>query len=82
MNTVASAPMYGWDSINWNQIRRSVFKLQKRIYQATLPCRKQRDAELAQPAGTIDNCQQIEEPYEGKLSRAVLKPSGGGDPAA
>jgi RNA-directed DNA polymerase len=36
MNTVASAPMYGWDSIPWNKVHRSVFKLQKRIYQASL----------------------------------------------
>src|SRR5580693_4665640 len=35
MNT-ASAPMYGWDSIPWNKVQRSVFKLQKRIYQASL----------------------------------------------
>jgi hypothetical protein len=32
--------------------------------------------------GTHDKRQQVEEPYEGKLSRTVLKPSGGGDPAA
>ena len=35
MNTVAT-PMYGWDSIPWKKFRRSVFKLQKRIYRATL----------------------------------------------
>ena len=33
MNTVAT-PMYGWDSIPWKKFRRSVFKLQKRIYRA------------------------------------------------
>jgi len=32
--------------------------------------------------GTHDKGQQIEEPYEGKLSRTVLKPSGEGDLAA
>ena len=26
---------YEWDTINWNKIQRSVFKLQKRIYQAS-----------------------------------------------
>src|SRR5580704_13477650 len=36
MSTVASAPMYGWDSIPWKKLHRSVFKLQKRIYQASL----------------------------------------------
>jgi RNA-directed DNA polymerase len=35
MNTVAT-PMYGWDKIPWKKFRRSVFKLQKRIYRATL----------------------------------------------
>jgi len=29
-------PMYGWDTIPWKKFRRSVFKLQKRIYRATL----------------------------------------------
>jgi RNA-directed DNA polymerase len=38
MSTVAAAtpPMYGWDSIPWKKFQRSVFKLQKRIYQASL----------------------------------------------
>ncbi|MDQ3172275.1 MAG: reverse transcriptase N-terminal domain-containing protein [Acidobacteriota bacterium] len=27
--------MYGWDTIPWKKVRRSVWKLQKRIYQAT-----------------------------------------------
>jgi RNA-directed DNA polymerase len=36
MSTVACAPMYGWDSIPWTKLRRSNFKLQKRIYQASL----------------------------------------------
>jgi RNA-directed DNA polymerase len=33
MNTVM--PMYRWDTIPWQHIQRSVFKLQKRIYQAS-----------------------------------------------
>ncbi len=45
-------------------------------------CRKQREAEFTRPAGTYDKRQEFEEPYEGKLSRTVLKPSGGGDPVA
>ena len=36
MSTVALLPMYGWDTIPWKKLRRSVFKLQKRIYRATL----------------------------------------------
>ncbi len=36
MSTVAQLPMYGWDTIPWKKLRRSVWKLQKRIYQATL----------------------------------------------
>jgi len=35
MNTVAIAPMYGWNTIPWKKIQRNVFKLQKRIYQAS-----------------------------------------------
>ncbi len=34
MSTVAQPPMYGWDTIPWKKVRRSVWKLQKRIYQA------------------------------------------------
>jgi len=34
MNTV-DKPMYGWNTIPWKQLQRSVFKLQKRIYQAS-----------------------------------------------
>ncbi len=35
MNTVEK-PMYRWQDLPWKKIERSVFKLQKRIYQATL----------------------------------------------
>jgi RNA-directed DNA polymerase len=35
MNTVATQPMYGWDTLRWKAIQRDVFKLQKRIYQAS-----------------------------------------------
>lgn len=34
MNTV-STPMYGWNETNWRKLERQVFKLQKRIYQAS-----------------------------------------------
>ena len=36
MSTVALPLMYRWDSIPWKHLRRSVWKLQKRIYQASL----------------------------------------------
>ena len=45
-------------------------------------CQKQREAEFTRLAGTYDKRQAFEEPYEGKLSRTVLQPSGGGDPVA
>src|SRR5215475_13722840 len=34
MSTVRK-PMYGWNTIRWRQVERRVFKLQKRIYQAS-----------------------------------------------
>jgi RNA-directed DNA polymerase len=34
MNT-ALTPMYGWNETNWRKLERQVFKLQKRIYQAS-----------------------------------------------
>lgn len=34
MSTV-SKPMYGWNTIRWRKVERRVFKLQKRIYQAS-----------------------------------------------
>src|SRR5262245_328877 len=36
MDTVVSQPMDGWNTINWKRTQRTVFKLQKRIYQASL----------------------------------------------
>ncbi|MCI0349468.1 MAG: group II intron reverse transcriptase/maturase [Acidobacteriales bacterium] len=35
MSTVAKQPMYGWNTLRWPKIQRDVFKLQKRIYQAS-----------------------------------------------
>ena len=35
MNTVAKQPMYGWNKVPWRKTERNVFKLQKRIYQAS-----------------------------------------------
>jgi RNA-directed DNA polymerase len=34
MNT-ATRPMYEWQDVSWKKIERNVFKLQKRIYQAS-----------------------------------------------
>jgi RNA-directed DNA polymerase len=34
MNT-ATKPMYGWNEVNWRKLERQVFKLQKRIFQAS-----------------------------------------------
>jgi RNA-directed DNA polymerase len=34
VNTVRKL-MYGWNTIRWRQVERDVFKLQKRIYQAS-----------------------------------------------
>ena len=34
MNTVEQ-PMYGWNTRPWKKFQRNVFKLQKRIYQAS-----------------------------------------------
>jgi protein-arginine kinase len=50
MTTVVTQLMDGWKAINRKQVRRNVFKLQKRIYQASI--------------GTTDNCRMIEEPCE------------------
>ena len=33
--TTVTRPMDGWNTIPWSRIQRNVFKLQKRIYQAT-----------------------------------------------
>ena len=35
MTTVAAAPMDRWETLPWQQLQRSVFKLQKRIYRAS-----------------------------------------------
>jgi RNA-directed DNA polymerase len=35
MTTVATNPMDGWNTIPWKKIEKNVFKLQKRIYQAS-----------------------------------------------
>ena len=35
MNPGATPPRYGWNRIPWKKIQRKVFKLQKRIYQAS-----------------------------------------------
>lgn len=36
MDTAAQEPMYGWNAIPWKAVERNVFKLQKRIYRASL----------------------------------------------
>ena len=66
MNT-AQTPMYEWKDIPWRKIERDVFKLQKRIYQASLS------------NGTHDKSLSAEEPDEAKASRPVLKTSQSGD---
>jgi RNA-directed DNA polymerase len=35
MNTITKESMYGWNDIAWKSIEKNVFKLQKRIYQAS-----------------------------------------------
>ena len=35
MTTVATIPMDRWNTIPWKKIEKNVFKLQKRIYQAS-----------------------------------------------
>ena len=35
MDTVASAPMDGWNTVPWKRLQRTMFKLQKRIYRAS-----------------------------------------------
>jgi RNA-directed DNA polymerase len=35
MSTGENRPMYGWETLPWRKLERSVFKLQKRIYQAS-----------------------------------------------
>jgi hypothetical protein len=69
--------MYEWDRIDWRKQERSVFKLQKRIYQAS-----RRQDNTARRVGLDDNHQFAEEPDEGKLSRPVLKTSSGSDTRA
>ena len=71
MNTGDPQPLYGGNTLDWQQIERRVFKLQTRIYRA------QRRRKTA--TGMHDKHQTIEEPCEGKLSCTVLQPSRGGD---
>lgn len=44
MNTVN--PMYEWDTIPWHKLEKSVFKLQKRIYQASIRGNRQQVRKL------------------------------------
>jgi N-terminal domain of reverse transcriptase len=76
MNTVM--PMYRWDTIPWQHVQRSVFKLQKRIYQASRRGKTARETGLR---GADDKRRVGEEPDEGKPSRPVLKPSQEGRPS-
>ena len=58
-----------WKDLNWKQIERSLFKLQKRIYQAyTQVC--------------MTNTKLSRSRVSGKLSSTVLKPSRSGDTPA
>ena len=65
MSTAAAAPMYRWHQLPWKKFQRTVYQLQKRIYQAA--------------PGTYDKRHGAEEPCESKDSRTVLEPSRGGD---
>jgi hypothetical protein len=51
--------MYEWQDLPWKKIERNVFKLQKRIYQAS-------------QRGTDDSSQSGEEPDEVSISSPVL----------
>ena len=44
MNTVH--PMYEWNTIPWHKLERNVFKLQRRIYQASLSGKRQQVRKL------------------------------------
>jgi RNA-directed DNA polymerase len=54
MNT-AIKPMYEWSDINWRKLERNVFKLQKRIYQAS----NRGDVKL------VRRLQKLSSPYDG-----------------
>lgn len=71
MNT-AQQPMYKWQDLPWKKFERTVFKLQKRIYQAS-----QRQANQ----GTNNHSQSSEEPCEANVcavSRTKRIATGGG----
>jgi N-terminal domain of reverse transcriptase len=53
--------MDGWNTIDWKEIQRGVFKLQKRIYRA-----------YSAQAGAFDKCLMVEEPCDVNASSTVL----------
>jgi hypothetical protein len=66
------APNDSWDSLPWFDLEQDLFRLQKRIYQASTRGEKPR-------SGVDDNHRTTEEPDAVKAARPVLKPSGGSD---
>jgi hypothetical protein len=61
--------MYGWDTLPWKEIQRDVFKLQKRIYQASrrgdvidIVTTPKRPETLTVGEGMNDKHQVVEEP--------------------
>ena len=61
--------MYDWKMIPWRKLEVIVFKLQKRIYQAS------RRGDMPDEMYAVTVHHLAEEPDEGKLSRPVLKTS-------
>ncbi len=57
--TTVTTPMDEWNTVPWKQVERTVFKLQKRIYQASAR------GENQWVRGTDDNSPTVEEPGEG-----------------
>jgi hypothetical protein len=77
MNTVAQLPMYGWDTIPLEETPAIGLQAPK----ADSPSHSAMPSSLV-PRVRMTNVKRFEEPYDGKLSRTVLQPSGGGDPVA
>ena len=61
--------MYDWKTIPWRKLEVIVFKLQKRIYQAS------RRGDMSDEMYAMTTHYLAVEPDEGKLSRPVLKTS-------
>jgi len=64
-----------WKALPWKHIQREVFRLQRRIYQA-----ERRGAIKSTADGAYDKGPRTEEPFNGKLLRAVREWRWGGRP--